>query len=247
MRPLTRAGAIQLAACLIASLLAILLPWEITLLHASLIQGVIAAWISFYTDRMAYWRALIHLFFTPALLATLALELPTYSYLAGFILLALIFGRTDRTQVPFFLSSNATIQALAEMLPADRHFRFIDLGSGCGGLVCKLARQRPNGNYHGIELAMLPCWISKLRAYLCKHICRFHWTDIWRHDLASYDIVYAYLSPVPMPSLWQKACLEMRPGSLLISNTFIIPCVEPSQCIPLSDFGRSVLYVWQIP
>lgn len=247
MSLLTRACTIQLIACLIASLLAILLPWDITLLHASLMQGVIAAWISFYTDRIACWRALIHLFFTPAVLATLALELPTYSYLAGFITLALIFGRTDRTQVPFFLSSQATIQTLAEMLPADRHFRFIDLGSGCGGLVCKLARQRPNGNYHGVELAILPCWISKLRAYLCKPICQFHWTDIWRHNLAGYDIVYAYLSPVPMSSLWQKACLEMRPGSLLISNTFIIPDVEPSQRIPLSDFSRSVLYVWQIP
>jgi hypothetical protein len=49
-----------------------------------------------------------------------------------------------------------------------------------------------------------------------------------------------------MKSLWQKARKEMRPGSLLISNTFIIPGVTPYKSIKLNDFTKSTLYLWKI-
>ncbi len=223
-----------------------LLPWDITLLHASLLQGVIAATISFHILRTAIWWTVIHLFFLPGLLIALTLELSAYWYLIGFLVLILIFGKTSHTQVPLFLSSKEVIHTLAELLPKHHPFTFIDLGSGCGGLMCKLAQTLPNGNYHGIETAILPCWISKLRTLLFGYTCQFQWKSIWLHDLARYDVVYAYLSPVPMSSLWQKACQEMRPGTLFISNTFTIPGVTPTRSIKLNDFSGSVLHIWQM-
>jgi hypothetical protein len=32
--------------------------------------------------------------------------------------------------------------------------------------------------------------------------------------------VYAFLSPVPMAEVWRKASTELRPGALLVSNSF---------------------------
>ena len=104
----------------------------------------------------------------------------------------------------------------------------------------------PHGSYHGIETAILPCWISKLRALLSRQDCQFEWESIWQHDLSGYDVVYAYLSPVPMPRLWEKARREMRPGSLFISNTFTVPSIEPDRCIRLDDFSSAVLYIWRM-
>jgi hypothetical protein len=64
--------------------------------------------------------------------------------------------------------------------------------------------------------------------------------------LAKYDVVYAYLSPVPMADLWKKARLEMRPGSLFVSNGFIVPDVWPTQAIALGDRVGSTLYIWRM-
>ena len=228
-------------------LLGMILPWPITLLHAVWLQGLIAALASYYLLHMPVWWAAIHLLFFPALLsATLVLNLPAYWYLAGFITLLLVFGRIHHTRVPLFLSSGEAVDALAGLLPQDRQFKLIDLGSGCGGLVCKLARMLPHGSYHGIETAVLPCWISKLRTLLSRQDCQFEWESIWQHDLSGYDVVYAYLSPVPMPRLWEKACREMRPGSLFISNTFTVPGIKPDRCIRLDDFSSAVLYIWRM-
>lgn len=233
---------------LLVCLLGVILPWPLTLLHAIWLQGVIAALMSFYLFHLPVWQAVIHLFFFPALLsAILTLELPADWYLAGFITLILIFGRIHHTRVPLFLSSREAVDTLAGLLPQDCNFKLIDLGSGCGGLVCKLARMLPHGSYRGVEAAMLPCWISKWRAMLSGQGYRFHWASIWHHNLAEYDVVYAYLSPVPMLCLWEKVCQEMRPGSLFISNTFTVPGVMPDQCIQLDDFSGAALYIWQIP
>lgn len=244
--PVTKALAIQFTSLLITTLTVILLPWDINWFQAAGLQGVTAAAISCYSPQTPYWWRLIHLAFMPALIAVSTLQLPAYWFLIGFISLALIFGRTYRTQVPLFLSSQQTIRALAELLPQNQPFRMVDLGSGCGGVICKLAKALPNGRYDGVETAILPCWISKLRAWLLHPPCQFCWKSIWQHDLGAYDVVYAYLSPVPMPALWQKATQEMRPGSLLISNTFAVPGVTPDHRIALNDFSGSVLYVWRM-
>lgn len=184
--------------------------------------------------------------FMPTLLATSLLQLPAYWFLIGFISLTLIFGKTYRTQVPLFLSSQQTIRALAELLPQKQPFSMVDLGSGCGGVICKLAKILPNGRYDGVETAILPCWVAKLRVWLFHQTCQFFWKNIWQHNLSSYDVVYAYLSPVPMSNLWQKVTKEMRPGSLFISNTFSVPGITPDYSIALNDFSGSELHVWQI-
>ncbi len=241
-----KALAVQLASLTITVLAVILLPWDINWFQAAGLQSGVAVMISFCLPGTPYWWRLIHLVFAPALLTVSLLQLPAYWYLIGLISLALVFGRTYRTQVPLFLSSQRTIHALAELLPQKQPFSMVDLGSGCGGVICKLARVLPNGRYDGVEAAVLPCWIGKLRAWLFHQPCEFRWKNIWQHNLDSYDVVYAYLSPVPMSDLWQKVTREMRPGSLFISNTFPVPGVMPDRSITLDDFSGSVLYMWQI-
>ncbi|SCZ85838.1 hypothetical protein [Nitrosomonas mobilis] len=241
-----KAIAVQLASLTITALAVTLLPWSISWFQAAGLQGGIAAMISFCLPATPYWWRLIHLAFVPTLLVASLLQLPPYWYLIGFIILALIFGRIYRTQVPLFLSSQQTIRALAELLPQKQPFSMVDLGSGCGGVICKLAKVLPNGRYDGVETAILPCWIGKLRVRLFHQACRFRWKNIWQHNLSSYDVVYAYLSPVPMPDLWQKVTQEMRPGSLFISNTFSVPGVTPDYSIALNDFSGSALHVWKI-
>lgn len=145
-----------------------------------------------------------------------------------------------------FFSSQEATRALTSLLPSQQNFSFIDLGCGHGGLLNKLAEGRPDGNFHGIEAALLPCLLGKFQATISTSDKTIQWGDFWQHNLSSYDVVYAYLSPVPMQTLWKKACREMRPGSILISNSFVIPGVRPDKIVELSDFTGSALYLWQI-
>lgn len=215
------------------------------LLEWSLVQGLLSGLIS-YSMRMPAWWIPIHLAFIPLAITTLALNISSTWFLVLFLCLLLIYGKTYKTQVPLYLSSKRANHALEALLPEQGQFSFVDLGSGCGGLVKNLANTRRNGIFHGIESAPLPFLISKLRSLFCASTCKVFWGDFWEYDFSKYDVVYAYLSPVPMESLWHKAVKEMRPGSLLISNTFIIPGITPYKSIPLDDFSKSTLYLWKI-
>ena len=198
-----------------------------------------------YTARMPVWWVPIHLGFIPLTLIMLTVDISPGWYLALFLGLLLIYGKSFKTQVPLYLSSKKAHHALISILPENTRFSFVDLGSGCGGLLTVLADNRRNGIFHGIESAPLPFLISKVRC-LFDPSCSIRWGDFWHQDFSRYDIVYAYLSPVPMIRLWQKAKKEMRPGSLLISNTFMIPGVKPHRRIRLNDFSNSTLYLWKL-
>ncbi len=211
----------------------------------AMVQGLLAGFVSYYL-RMPKWWIPIHLAFMPLAIAVLALNISSTWFLVLFLCLLLTYGKTYKTQVPLYLSSKNVNQALATLLPKQGQFSFIDIGSGCGGLVSNLANTHKNGLFYGIEYAPLPFLISKLRSMFSTPTSKIVWGDFWKHDFSSYDIVYAYLSPVPMASLWQKVNQEMRPGSFLISNTFIIPDIPPDKSIKLDDFSNSTLYLWKI-
>lgn len=207
-------------------------------------QCVLAVAISLLMGMPSWWLA-IQAVFIPALAAVLAMSIAPSWFLGGFVLLALIYGRTYTTQVPLYLSRRRVWLAVQHQLPQAPGLRVLDLGSGLGGLVRYLADVRPDSHVSGIESAPLPCWISKLRMP-GRPNANIDWGDFWHTDLSGYDVVCAYLSPVPMPDLWRKVKREMRPGSLFISYRFTIPGVMPSQVVEMHDLGQTELYVWRV-
>jgi len=242
--PVVKALLIQLTAFFCMALLTIYLP-ALTPLEWALLQGIAAAAIT-YSQKMAFWWLPIQLCFLPAVVATLALELSPFWFGIGFLLLFLVYGKTFQTQVPLYLSSTEATKVMASLLPRKKSFSFMDLGCGCGGLLSRLNKTHQHGTFYGIEAALIPYLIGKIRTLLRREKCNVQWGDFWKQNLAPFDVVYAYLSPVPMPSLWEKARREMKPGSLFISNTFSIPGITPEKIIELDDFSRSKLYIWRI-
>lgn len=244
LHPALAALLVQLASIILVCALALLLPITGSLFEWVILQGLLAGLISFAL-KMPVWWIPMHLLFMPLALIALTLEISSVWYLVFFLCLLLVYGKSFATQVPLYLSSHSVHRALDTLLPEQRQFAFIDLGSGCGGLLKKLSRNHVNGSFHGVEAAPIPFIISKFHSMIGSGY-NVHWGDFWKHDFSQYDVVYAYLSPVPMTSLWLKARKEMRPGSLLISNTFIIPDVAPDQSIKLNDFSNSTLYLWKL-
>ena len=215
----------------------------------ALLCGLLAASLSRLAGLARWWLP-IQLLFAPALVLALALNIPPGFFLAAFLILLAVYWSTFRTQVPLYLSSNKVWRALEDFLPqqkTDTGFRFVDLGSGLGGVLTHLADARPDGQYVGVESAPLPFLWSWLRVKLGGYRnCNVRWGSIWNDDLAQYDVVFAYLSPVPMERLWRKARAEMRPGTLFISSTFTVPDQAPQQTIQVDDLHRSTLLIWRM-
>jgi hypothetical protein len=241
---LLQIAAVVLAA--IAQLVVYRAGYPLSALAFAFLCGSIAALLS-HLLKMDKWWLPIQFVFVPALMATLSLSVSPSFFLAAFLVLLVVYWSTFRTQVPLYLSSNKVWQALETQLPTEQPFSFIDLGSGIGGVLTHLAQTYPHGRYHGVESAPLPFLWSWLRIKLAGHPqCTVRWGSLWNCDLSQYDVVFAYLSPVPMDALWNKARQEMRPGSLFISNTFAVPEHPPQASITVDDLHHSTLYIWRM-
>lgn len=154
----------------------------------------------------------------------LFLQPPLWLYPAVLALIFLFYANTFSERVPLYLSNRTTWAALAlvldgESMSVGRRPAFVDLGCGLGGTLAYLARAKPDWDIVGVETAPGPYWIAKARtAFLPNVQVRFQ--NLWKTDLAAFDVVYAFLSPAPMPRLHAKAAAEMRPGTLFVSNSF---------------------------
>ena len=240
--PLAKAACAQALAWLSVQVVAAMLPggpW-----FSLAVQCAVAASVGRALGLAPWWIAL-NGGFPVIVTGAAAVSLDPLWYLAAFLMMVAFYWSTFRTQVPLFLSNRGAIEALARLLPQDRAVRLLDVGCGTGTVLAGLAGLRPADQLEGVEIAPMPYAIARLRAKLSNARFGVSRLDLWSEDLASYDVVYAFLSPVPMPALWQKVRAEMRPGSLFVSNTFDVPGVPPETVITL-DGGRRALLVWRL-
>ncbi|THF63924.1 methyltransferase type 12 [Pseudothauera nasutitermitis] len=193
--------------------------------------------------RSARWWLPIHLAFTPLAFLAHRLDLQPGWYLTAFLALAAVYWSSFRTQVPLYLSNRRTVAEVARLLPADRPVAVLDLGSGTGALLRPLARLRPDCRFTGIESAPAPHLLARLLGGGLPNLA-LRRGDFFAESWSTHDVVYAFLSPVPMARVWQKACAELVPGALLLSNSFPVPGVEPAFVVDVADRRRTRLYAY---
>ncbi|MFN0315726.1 MAG: class I SAM-dependent methyltransferase [Burkholderiales bacterium] len=213
-------------------------------LSAALCHGLVAA-VAGRMLGLAPWWIPINVGFVPVALVATGSELSPEWFLSGFVALGLVYWSSYRTQVPLYLTSSAGCRVVAEILEREKGSSFLDIGSGSGSVLAHVARRFPGVACEGVELAPLPYWISRLRFTMSKN-CRVNWKDFWSLDLSRYDVVYAFLSPVPMSALWEKVRREMRPGTLFISNSFPVVGVAPKEILVVPGPIKRKLYLWRI-
>lgn len=207
------------------------------------VEGLVACALSYWRRLDSWWLA-IQFFFPVALAGTLGLHLPPLLFFILFLIFVALYWSTFRTRVPYYPSNRLVWDAVANLLPQTAPIKFIDIGSGFGGLLFHLAALRNEDEFVGIELAPLPLFVSRLRARWQASRAKFVRGDYAQLDFADFDVVFAYLSPAAMPALWAKAQQEMRPGTLLLSYEFDIPGASPDIVITPGE-GSPPLYGWR--
>lgn len=216
------------------------LPWP----HTALAIGFVALLLASVTRQRWWWR-LMHAAFAPLAWAAAQLAIAPGWYLLMLTLLLLVYRGALTGQIPLYLSNRATAAALVELTAQLPNMRFADLGAGVGSVLVRLARARPDAHCVGVENAPAPWFAGRLRTLGLKN-CDWRWESLWCVDCSAFDVVYVFLSPVPMTAVWEKMRREMPPGGLLVSNSFPVPQVLPEQVIEVKDARCTLLYCYRL-
>lgn len=208
------------------------------------VHGVLAATVSYFL-RFDWWWSLIQIVFPLCIFWFFQQDIPSWVYLIALAFFTLLFWSNYQTQVPYYPSKASLTTPILKLLPNGSEFKFVDLGSGLGGLLFDLARAQPQGRYVGIEYAPLPWLISRIRCWMKSVKVELVWGNFFELDLVQFDVVFCYLSPAAMPSVWERVQSTMKPGALFLSYEFIVPEVEPHLRIEVEQDGP-LLFGWYV-
>jgi len=201
---------------------------------------LIGAWFG-----LARWWAPLNLFLPWAAYYSLQLALPPWLYLAAFFLTVAVFWNAAGERIPLFLTNAKTWAALEDLIPAAQDTSVVDLGSGLGGTLGHLSKRFPGHGFLGVETAPVPYWISKIRLSGHDNVT-LRYGDFWDVSLEPFNVVYCFLSPVPMERLYAKAKEEMRTGSLFVSNSFDVPGSPADEVREVADRRQTKLHIWRM-
>lgn len=243
-------SALKALAAQCGALVLLLLLMHVTGLSAAplwlaCVQGVCAVLLAVLLRSDRWWLPL-HLCFAPAVVLALRADAPGWMYALPLVALLLVYGSTFRTQVPLFLSNRRTVERFAAWLEDRGRLRILDAGSAAGRFSLLLARLRRDCTVSGCEQAFLPALLGRAAARGEPNVC-LQRGDFWQRDFGQYDVVYAFLSPVPMESLWRKASSEMSSQGWLVSNSFPVPGHIADEVLEVGDRRRTRLYCYRMP
>jgi hypothetical protein len=245
MPPILRAFAAQAVILVALVLLRLVLPNRTPVLLWVLLQALGAAWLGRRWSLGSYWMV-FQLVLPLVVFWQAGHEVPLWVFPTLLAAILLVYGGGISTRVPLYNSGRHAWRALADLVPETEGTVFIDLGAGLGGPLAHIARHRPRARLLGVEASPLVWLVGWLRTARFGSRCRFRLGSIWKTDLGGASVVFAFLSPAPMPALWAKAKREMRSGSLLVSHSFEAQGQEPDDRIPLPGRKGAALLLYRM-
>lgn len=152
------------------------------------------------------------------------------------------FIRSMYAGAPSVPSSPAAVAAMCELGGVGPGKLVYDLGSGAGRLL--LAAAARGARAVGLELDPFKIVQSRMLAWVSPDKDRISvlWRDFRTADLAQADVVFVYLTPGKMAGLRQALKGRLKPGALVVSNSFVFPGLAPES----ADVANRV-YVYKAP
>lgn len=135
------------------------------------------------------------------------------------------------TQTPFYPSSTKKLSLIKDFVKLNKDDNFIDIGSGDGRIIIWAAKQGLQAE--GIEFNPFLTLLTKLKIFINRLSSRakvFN-KDFNNHDYSKYNIAYLYIFREHMDLILPKLQKEMRPGSVIVTNTFKFSNLTPDKTI----------------
>jgi len=123
----------------------------------------------------------------------------------------------------------------------------VDLGSGWGSLIIRLAMRYPGRQIVGYELSVLPWLVTVLIGKLLglKNLSVYR-QNFLKVDLSASSIMLCYLFPAGMRTLEEKLATEVTTARYVISNNFALPSLRAEKTLHLNDFYKSPVYRYRL-
>ncbi len=145
----------------------------------------------------------------------------------SFALLIIFLTLAFVTGAPFVRSTKKATDAMIRLAKIKRGTTVYDLGSGDATLLFRAAAL--GATAVGLEInPFLVLW-SRLKILLSPHRKQVtvRWQNFWRADIREANVVFVYLLPWRMETLEKLLTTQCKPGTRIISNSFIFPSLKP--------------------
>ncbi len=150
------------------------------------------------------------------------------------------FAGTDAPYVP---TKYEAIKKVLKLAGVGKGKKFYELGSGDGRVVLEAAKLGANAT--GIEQSWLRVLYSKYKAHNLKSTgkANFYHGNVFNRNYSDADFVYIYLLIPGVRKLETKLQTELKPGAIVITQTFHFANWQPFKKINLSkelDFSKDI-------
>lgn len=131
-------------------------------------------------------------------------------------------------KVPFISLPQKTLEEIISYIPILSSDVFYDLGCGDGRVLLLAAKKQPNAQFVGIEKAIFPYFLAKLKCRRHKNI-KILWGDITKVNIAGASIVFIYL----LPELTSKIISKLKNKNVVVVEYPLD--IKPSKTIKLKN------------
>ncbi len=145
---------------------------------------------------------------------------------------------------PFVPTTRKTAREMVRFARLSGTERVYDLGAGDGAVLIEAKRQHPGLTAIGIETVITVVWLGWLRIRLSGQAVDLRYADAFITDVSDADAIFLYLAPHLMEKLEKKFDAELKPGTVVISNTFTFPHREAAEESSAEGRPRLFRYVW---
>ena len=152
-------------------------------------------------------------------------------------------------KVPYVRSENQSIETVLKNINPKKGQTLYDFGAGDGKFLNQFNKKFPDVKTVGFEKSPGPyLWAKLLSVLRLKRNYKILLKNFYKTDISETDYIYCFLYPHYMKNLIPKFESELKPGAIVISNTFPIKKWTPIKTIPLknakptSNWGKIFIY-----
>jgi len=139
----------------------------------------------------------------------------------AFVLFLFYLTLAFASAAPFVPSNKKATISMIELADIKKGMTVIDLGSGDGRILLSAASK--GANAIGYEINPFLVYWTKLRSIWSNHrsCITVRWMSLWKADISNADVLFVYLLPNKLTRLQKKILNECKPGTVVVSNSFI--------------------------
>ncbi len=158
-----------------------------------------------------------------------------------------LFYYTLKTGAPPMPSSFGAARHISRLISNSEKHTVIEIGAAWGHLAFPLAFSHPASIIRAIEISPLPWLFMKLlEKLLGVSNMRIERCDMFDASLEDADAIVCYLHSELLEELRPKFESELKPGTLVVSNTYEIPGWSPTKVERREDSYCPQIYVYQV-